>query len=739
MLYYFPIFLEIKGLQIKLIEMNISVFKKIGHYFFLGTKVFLSLALFTPIPNKDTATKASFFLSPLTQTKKGFHLYTFSRERGQSVSHVTAHKKIYQSLEHALTIEKYETVHVHKAISILRDLKLIPLLSRDKTLIDAGWNHIDWDQFATDFLEALDRVRLNIRDTELTISFHNYGSSYVLNGPFEREGNLAPIWGKTEQHENQKIIHLTEAFLATHWFSPIEEDRQFLMEVLFYYAMEKEVEELLRKNHDVAVETLTAPILRFLSPLANKWFYSSNTPPDINLIDKRSLLYASHKSWNDYLETLSPFNSLDFNQRLYSLKEEYSLALSCFEQLYPNQVRLQTALDDFRKELDILSQFDFYFALLEGEPLPQRIKELITLKEEFLPLNVDKKKVIEILIAKWGVLIENQAENISSHQLALVFGDDSSLSRGYRLKKEGEPSLFVKVPKKAYQAHFLGLEHKILTHILNDPHRPPYFIDSMKGLQIVKIDNFPHVALVMDYVENSMTLDQFVKKEIEKYNKTQGEEEREEELKQQILKLPTEQALSIIDQLLEAFTYLKKQKILVRDIKPSNILVLEDPLTREISIKIIDFSSHFEGEDPFQATQKVGTPFFWSPQEIVDQPYTYSDDLYKLGVVFYYILSGDKFPYKSPNVQHSELEYEGQSPRTIAQHIAKNALNELNMKSEDLRIHRLAKIINKMIQKSPSKRYKHIEKVKIAFSHIYERSPSASKKAPSTPRTEISL
>ncbi|MBN1901080.1 serine/threonine protein kinase [Candidatus Sumerlaeota bacterium] len=103
--------------------------------------------------------------------------------------------------------------------------------------------------------------------------------------------------------------------------------------------------------------------------------------------------------------------------------------------------------------------------------------------------------------------------------------------------------------------------------------------------------------------------------------------------------------LRIIDQVSLALAETHKRGIIHRDIKPQNIL-----LTREGIPKVADFGLAVNiRETSMEGTTTAGTPTYMSPEQARGDLPIPASDIYSLGVVMYFMLSG-KIPYRSTSV-----------------------------------------------------------------------------------------
>ena len=102
--------------------------------------------------------------------------------------------------------------------------------------------------------------------------------------------------------------------------------------------------------------------------------------------------------------------------------------------------------------------------------------------------------------------------------------------------------------------------------------------------------------------------------------------------------LPFDQALDIVQQIAEALNYAHAAGIVHRDIKPANIIV-----SAEGRIKIADFGiAKIALAEATLPGHIMGTPAYMSPEQINGKAVDGRSDLFSLGVIAYWLLTGVK-------------------------------------------------------------------------------------------------
>ncbi|WP_338043947.1 serine/threonine-protein kinase [Paenibacillus lutrae] len=209
-------------------------------------------------------------------------------------------------------------------------------------------------------------------------------------------------------------------------------------------------------------------------------------------------------------------------------------------------------------------------------------------------------------------------------------------------------------------------------HVLHDYQR---FIDEAEMLIRLHhrhlpgiVDYFPpcedgYSYLVMDYIEGETLAARFTR------------------LGQRV---EVTEALAIAKQLCELFHYLHDElpvPMIYRDLKPSNIM-----MDSQDQVRLIDFgiARHYKTGGNLDTVQ-VGTIGFAAPEQFEHKQTDRRTDLYSLGAVLYFLLSGGKYPYSS-NIPLSEIN-EDVSPD-------------------------LSDIVGKLLMTDPARRYSNAREVR---------------------------
>ena len=126
-------------------------------------------------------------------------------------------------------------------------------------------------------------------------------------------------------------------------------------------------------------------------------------------------------------------------------------------------------------------------------------------------------------------------------------------------------------------------------------------------------------------------------------------------------RLPFSMSVSLALQIAEALDYAHAQGIVHRDIKPGNVIV-----TEEGCAKIADFGiAKITLTELTLPGQVLGTPSFMAPEQFLGGSVDGRSDLFSLGVILYWMLTGSKpFPGESATSVCFKLVYQDPIPAT---------------------------------------------------------------------------
>ncbi len=149
-------------------------------------------------------------------------------------------------------------------------------------------------------------------------------------------------------------------------------------------------------------------------------------------------------------------------------------------------------------------------------------------------------------------------------------------------------------------------------------------------IDIMKLCRHPNIVTLLDHFENSEYI--FIIMEL----LCGGD--LEEHLHKTKFKFTEVKAASIMFQLGSGIKYLHDYGVLHRDLKPENIMLSDN--TEKAMIKIMDFGlSKIMGPQE-RVADGFGTLSFVAPEVLIRQPYNKQIDIWSLGVILYYMLSG---------------------------------------------------------------------------------------------------
>ena len=173
--------------------------------------------------------------------------------------------------------------------------------------------------------------------------------------------------------------------------------------------------------------------------------------------------------------------------------------------------------------------------------------------------------------------------------------------------------------------------------------------------------------------------------------------------------LPEVQALLIVKSIAKALTAVAEHKIIHRDIKPDNIM-----FTRHGDVKLADLGIAKNEEEDVNLTRNdimIGTPAYLSQEQIeTPKDVDIRSDIYSLGATLYEMLTG-------------ETPYAGKNTYDILQKMISESIVDPRKKNPAVSAV-TARLVMKMLQKNPDKRYQTPQALLNALNEILPHYPA---------------
>ncbi|XP_059401979.1 death-associated protein kinase 2-like [Carassius carassius] len=154
--------------------------------------------------------------------------------------------------------------------------------------------------------------------------------------------------------------------------------------------------------------------------------------------------------------------------------------------------------------------------------------------------------------------------------------------------------------------------------------------------------------------------------------------------------LSEEEATEFIKQILDGVQYLHSKKIAHFDLKPENIMLLDNNVLRP-RIKLIDFGLARRIKDGVEFKNIFGTPEFVAPEIVNYEQLGLEADMWSIGVITYILLSGaspflgDSNQETLANISALEFEFDEEFFGSTSE-LAKNFIRQLLVKDTRKRL-----------------------------------------------------
>ncbi len=152
-------------------------------------------------------------------------------------------------------------------------------------------------------------------------------------------------------------------------------------------------------------------------------------------------------------------------------------------------------------------------------------------------------------------------------------------------------------------------------------------------------------------------------------------------------------AVVIIKDACRALDYGERKSLVHRDIKPDNLMVMEDEAVKLGDLGLAMSAQELQGEQ----AGVFGTPHYIAPEQAMGKPIDHRADIYALGATFYRILSGQTL-------------FSGQTVKEILKKQVRDPHPPITTHIPDCPP-AIVTIIDKMLAKNPAERYQHASDV----------------------------
>jgi len=109
--------------------------------------------------------------------------------------------------------------------------------------------------------------------------------------------------------------------------------------------------------------------------------------------------------------------------------------------------------------------------------------------------------------------------------------------------------------------------------------------------------------------------------------------------------IPVPRACAWVGEIASALHLAHRRGVIHGDIKPANILILDDGRVKLTDFGMARLASHDKKDTPL-----LGTPAYWCPEQIIGRSQDARSDIFSLGVVLYEMVTG-KRPFDSDSLQ----------------------------------------------------------------------------------------
>lgn len=265
-------------------------------------------------------------------------------------------------------------------------------------------------------------------------------------------------------------------------------------------------------------------------------------------------------------------------------------------------------------------------------------------------------------MSKHGIHIEN-ADTISDKYNVLTHVATGGMSEVYLVEE-------IDSPGRTWALKVANLKHKLAQKLVDETK----ILSELEHPSLPKIADFfqtdDYFYLVMEYGQGPVLDDYF---------------------EENGYRLPPELIMDIGIQLCDCLSYLHglKEPVIYRDIKPGNVILRPDG-----SLMLVDFGiARKFHKDKLKDTVRIGTVGFAAPEQFEKKQTDSRSDLYSLGALLFYLLSGGTYVHTAGVEKDSFMK---RAPK------------------------RLRKCIKKLVERNPDDRIQDTSVVKDSLVQVQE-------------------
>jgi serine/threonine protein kinase len=174
--------------------------------------------------------------------------------------------------------------------------------------------------------------------------------------------------------------------------------------------------------------------------------------------------------------------------------------------------------------------------------------------------------------------------------------------------------------------------------------------------------------------------------------------------------IPLPRACAWVGEIASALHLAHRRGVIHGDIKPANILILDDGRVKLTDFGMARLASHDKKDTPL-----LGTPAYWCPEQIIGRSQDARSDIFSLGVVLYEMVTG-KRPFDSDSLQGICTRVLSSKPLPVSQ------ANPSVPTAFD-------SIVAKCLEKDPGHRYQSVDLLAAELYPLARRKPAGQPQA----------